>query len=463
MINRPKAYFTGKLYLLAILFALQLSSAAIAQSTAFSYQGSLKDGGNLANGAFQLQFKLFDSLGGGGQIGSTITDVPVTISQGTFAVTLNFGSNALSGANRWLEIAVRRNSSESYVTLSPREQIASAPYSVRTLSAATADMALDSQKLGGINANQYVTTASVGNTFIKNDTALQTANFNINGNGRVGGNFGLGTTTPGAGLEVRGTGFAAGQRLTDNTSGNSLVLQSGAGSNMKVTGYNYNTATAVPLYLSVDGANTILNSNGGFVGIGNASPTHALDVNGFFRAASPAGGNVVSETTGGTNAWAKLWTRTLSQSWSIGTSNNFNGNELYFTNESSGNIRMSIKPNGNITQGVPAYGLPKAMLYVLANGWIIRCYNGQTGVSLVNNQTNTGCGYSVSHTTVSFFDVTVDFDVTDRFFNVTQSGAFIAGCGGGGATISSFSGSTVRVLTSCGGFGDDRTFWLVIY
>ena len=41
----------------------------------------------------------------------------------------------------------------------------------------------------------------------------------------------------------------------DNTSGNSLVLQAGAGNNMKVTGYNYNTNTAVPLFLSVDEAN----------------------------------------------------------------------------------------------------------------------------------------------------------------------------------------------------------------
>lgn len=134
---------------------------------------------------------------------------------------------------------MRRTAAENYVTLSPRERISSAPYAVRTLSAATADTALDSQKLGGINANQYVTTTSVGNSFIKNDTALQTANFNINGNGRVGGNFGIGTATPGSGLELRGTGLGTQQRITDATSGKSLVLQGGPGGNMKITGFNY--------------------------------------------------------------------------------------------------------------------------------------------------------------------------------------------------------------------------------
>jgi hypothetical protein len=56
----------------------------------------------------------------------------VTVEQGIFTVKLDFGANALSGANRWLEIAVRHNSGESYSMLAPREQIASSPYAVRT-------------------------------------------------------------------------------------------------------------------------------------------------------------------------------------------------------------------------------------------------------------------------------------------------------------------------------------------
>jgi hypothetical protein len=168
--------------IILISFALlTLGQTVNAQTTAFNYQGRLTDGGNPANGSFQMQFKLFDSLGGAGQVGSTIADVPVTVNQGTFAVKLDFGANALSGANRWLEIAVRHNSGESYVTLAPREQIASSPYAVRTLSAASADNALN---LGGVAASEYVTNTNIGNSVIRNQTTLQAnSNFNISGNG----------------------------------------------------------------------------------------------------------------------------------------------------------------------------------------------------------------------------------------------------------------------------------------
>lgn len=239
--------------LLAPIFAFQ---DVAAQTTAFNYQGRLTDGGNPANGSFQMQFKLFDALSGGNQIGSTLNDVPVTVSQGVFSVKLDFGANALSGADRWLEIAVRHNSGESYVTLSPREQIASSPYAVRTLSAATADTAMNATNatnattaatatnalnLGGVAANQYVQTTDPrlsdlrnplpgSASYIQNGTSPQSSsNFNISGNGTIGGNLsvaggagisglvvapnlnvggmiGVGTATPQSRLHVNGSG-----------------------------------------------------------------------------------------------------------------------------------------------------------------------------------------------------------------------------------------------------------------
>jgi hypothetical protein len=141
------------------------------QTTAFNYQGRLTDGGSPANGSFQMRFRLFDALAAGNQIGSTINDVPVTVTQGVFSVKLDFGANALNGANRWIEIAVRQNSGEGYTTLSPREQVASAPYAVRTLSAATADTATNAitaatatnaLNLGGVPAVSYLQTDGNG-------------------------------------------------------------------------------------------------------------------------------------------------------------------------------------------------------------------------------------------------------------------------------------------------------------
>lgn len=191
-----------KLSIGGVLFLLLAGSVMVttvpAQTTAFIYQGSLTDGGSPASGAFQMQFKLFDALSGGAQVGSTIADLPVSASQGVFAAQLDFGSNALSGANRWLEISVRHNAGEGYSTILPRTQLTSSPYAVRTLSAASADLALDSNKLGGVAANQYVQTTdarlsdarapTAGSTNYLQNTATQQAgaNFNIAGSGTAG-------------------------------------------------------------------------------------------------------------------------------------------------------------------------------------------------------------------------------------------------------------------------------------
>jgi hypothetical protein len=473
--------------------------AASAQTTSFSYQGRLTDAGSPGNGNFQMQFKLFDAASGGTQIGTTLTDVPVTAAQGNFSLKLDFGASVFTGADRWIEVAVRRNTGESYTTLDPREKIVSSPYSLRTLSAAQAD---DAQKLGGVNASEYVTgTNPAGNSFIKNQTGQQAAsNFNIAGSGTVGsltsggavsiggtaapgtapagqgrlyfdsgankfkisengaafvnlvgasgvsgsgiankipfwsaattlsdsvitqagtnigigtsspiapltidafghgfnqtnqgvtvgsfvsstggwlgtrsnhplyfftnngaplmtvtqlGNVGIGTTTPGSALELRGSGVQ--NRISDSVSGNSLVLQGGAGSNMKVTGFNYGTGTAVPLYLSVDGANTFLNSSGGIVGIGTTSfPSgfFRLEVDGGVRNTSSTAAHFVAQTTGGTNSWARYYMRSPNRSWFIGTSQNFNGDQFYLADETAGQTRLSIDTTGKVSLGV---------------------------------------------------------------------------------------------------------------
>ena len=66
-----------------------------AQTTAFTYQGRLTDGGSPANGSYILQFKLFDAVLGGTQIGATISDVSVTAANGVFSTTLDFGAAAV--------------------------------------------------------------------------------------------------------------------------------------------------------------------------------------------------------------------------------------------------------------------------------------------------------------------------------------------------------------------------------
>src|SRR5438046_10215239 len=123
--------------LVAIELALSFSaSTAFAQTTTFTYQGRLTDGGTAANGNYDLQFGLFDSLSGGVQVGSTQTINTVAVSNGVFTVSLDFGANSFPGANRFLEISARPTGG-SFTLLTPRQPITSPPYAVRSLNASS--------------------------------------------------------------------------------------------------------------------------------------------------------------------------------------------------------------------------------------------------------------------------------------------------------------------------------------
>ena len=159
-----------QLLLTASVGLLVLVSTAAAQTTAFTYQGKLTDSGNLANGNYDLQFKLFDTatVGTGTQQGSTVAVSNVTISNGIFTVQLDFGAcpTCFNGAARFLEIAIQPTSGGSFTTLTPRQPITSTPY------------ALNAAQLGGLAANG----------FLQNSTSQQTSsNFNISGDGTAGG------------------------------------------------------------------------------------------------------------------------------------------------------------------------------------------------------------------------------------------------------------------------------------
>ena len=128
MMTRILALLT--LVLLSII-SHQLSTAH-AQGTAFTYQGRLTDNGGPATGIYDLQFAVYDSVDGGVQQGGTLAAADLTISNGLFTVTLDFGASVFDGSDRWLDIAVRPGvSSGSYSNLVPRQQITSSPYAVR--------------------------------------------------------------------------------------------------------------------------------------------------------------------------------------------------------------------------------------------------------------------------------------------------------------------------------------------
>lgn len=132
----------AKQLLIAISFAiLTMGFSTSAQSPAFTYQGRLTESGLPSNGTYEMRFSIHDAVSGGAQIGSTITNSSVNVSNGVFTVILDFSPAAPfgTGATRWIEIAVKKPTEPTFSTLSPRQQITSSPYAIRTLSATTAD------------------------------------------------------------------------------------------------------------------------------------------------------------------------------------------------------------------------------------------------------------------------------------------------------------------------------------
>lgn len=125
---------------------------------------------------------------------------------------------------------------------------------------------------GAANVAKYIQYNATG-TAINQIAADAHSYFNS------GCRFGIGSNSPTFKLDVQDATQAV-IRVLDTTSNNSLILQAGTGAGMKVTGYNYNTSTAVPLYISVDGADTIMQRSGGNVGIGTCSPSAKLQVQG---------------------------------------------------------------------------------------------------------------------------------------------------------------------------------------
>ena len=141
MKKRLSFYFSG------LALVLLISLPATAQTTSFTYQGSLNTSGTPANGNHDFEFALFDASLGGSQLGSPQTRTNVPVANGIFAVSLDFGTQ-FPGANRFLEIRVRTSGGGAFTPLTPRQQLTSSPYSI------------NAAQLGGVAASQYVVSGA---------------------------------------------------------------------------------------------------------------------------------------------------------------------------------------------------------------------------------------------------------------------------------------------------------------
>ncbi|RME90511.1 MAG: hypothetical protein D6766_13155 [Verrucomicrobia bacterium] len=88
---------------LAVLCGLVCVATLHAQTTAFTYHGRLVDQGTPANGSYDLRFWIYDVEVDGSPVAGPVTHAATVVSEGLFTVTLDFGAEVFTGADRWLE------------------------------------------------------------------------------------------------------------------------------------------------------------------------------------------------------------------------------------------------------------------------------------------------------------------------------------------------------------------------
>lgn len=263
------------LLLLAALASLLLALPARAQSplsTAFTYQGRLEVENALANGSYDLRFRLFTSATAGVQIGGTLCVDNVEVENGLFSVSLDFGG-VYNGDRRYLEIQVRPGAvgdcavSSGYSALNPRQELTVTPH------AALAVQAVNASALDGLPSTSFP-KLSATNTFVANNF------FN-------GGFTGVGVASPVTGADV----FAVGKNESAGAYVGMYVRAANASSRPF---YGYAAAGTYRWWTYLSGGDNSwrLNNNTGDVltvtsagnlGLGTLVPLDRLDVRGNIR------------------------------------------------------------------------------------------------------------------------------------------------------------------------------------
>jgi trimeric autotransporter adhesin len=307
------------LALLALLTGSQLSTAQ-AQGTAFTYQGRLNSGGSPANGLYDFQFALSDAPSGGSQVGSTLTDLAVGVTNGLFAVPLDFGAN-FSGASRWLAIDVRTNGAGGFTALSPLQELTPTPYAIYTSNAGSAETATTAATAASANSvaaanvtgtfevgqlpsavvTNEETDVTLGGTFTGNGSGLTQLNASQLLTGTVPNNVLSGFQGPGYSTIGGGVGNVSDGGYT--TVGGGYYNSAGGAFNTVAGGYNnnasgpndtigggiYNTATAQGATVAGGSVNTA-SGPGSFIGGGGFDGSSFSGNTAFGGAATVAGG-----------------------------------------------------------------------------------------------------------------------------------------------------------------------------
>jgi hypothetical protein len=218
------------------------AAAATQLGTAFTYQGRLNSGGSPATGSYDFEFKLFDALSGGVQVGTTQASSGVAVSQGNFSVSLDFGKQ-FTGQSLWLEIGVRPAGGGAYTPLAPRQALSAAPYALGLAPGALVNGGVSDPTLSVINSGPgYTAIYGVNSSLDGKGIGVKGENYSFDGGIGVYGVGFLGVGVSGEGyLGVHGvseytdgTGVSG---YTSATRGKGVAGQSDSASGVGVWGY----------------------------------------------------------------------------------------------------------------------------------------------------------------------------------------------------------------------------------
>ena len=174
-------------FLISLLTVLLvLTASPLSADTTITYQGQLQDASGPYTGTPGMEFRLFDSLTAGNQIGETEVFSAIPVSDGLFQVDLDFGAGAFDGGARYIEIMVAGD------TLSPRQKITGSPWSHQALSVAA----------GSVGSDQ-IAPGSVGSDELQSDSVSIGSGTGLQGGGEIplGGST---TWIPGQALDRSG-------------------------------------------------------------------------------------------------------------------------------------------------------------------------------------------------------------------------------------------------------------------
>jgi hypothetical protein len=367
------------------------------QGSGFTYQGSLKDGPNPANGQYDLAFALFDNSSPPNQIGSTITMTNQTVTNGLFTVTLDFGSGAFQGDGRSLQIAVRQSGGGSYTTLSPRQALTASPYAL-------------SLAPGAVISGAASTVISVTNT----GSGAGVAGTSTSGYG--------GVFTSSSGYGIRGISDSSNGGYFTSNSTTGAVAYSYAANGIGLEGQDNNGASAIGVAGdSATGMGVRATSGGQYGLFSAASGTNGTAVYGIANNGANAVGVVGTSSSGdggvftSTNAIGIRGTSTT-------------GTGVYGTGGSYG-----LYGNGTGTGGYGVYGTSANGTGVIGFGSNDGLYGSSTGGTGVYGTSTGGTGMFGTSTATGGFGIQGEADTTNGVGVSGQgTGTGVSGIGGTG-------------------------------